>query len=164
MTVPCSVQNYQMLSLLGKVALDELSHWGRVTHIWLGNLTFIGSDYGLLPGRNIVNWTLRNKLQRNFSRNSNIFIQEMHLKRLSAKCRSFYLGLNVLNFARFELRTSLLYCHRPLGYVGLIFVVFLYRKMNATSKKYTNFPILFLICVISVVRLTLAWPNRCSLI
>ena len=28
-----------------------LSHWGRVTHICVGNLTIIGSDNGLSPGR-----------------------------------------------------------------------------------------------------------------
>ena len=68
----------------------QLTHWGRVTHICVSNLTIImiiGSDNGLSPGRRqaiirtndgqlIVNWTLRNKLQWNFSRNSNIFIQE----------------------------------------------------------------------------------------
>ena len=64
-----------------------VTHWGRVTHICVSNLTIIGSDNGLSPGRRqaivrtndgqiIVNWTLRNKLQWNFSRNSNIFIQE----------------------------------------------------------------------------------------
>ena len=45
---------------------------------------------------NIVNWTLRNKLQWNFNRSSNIVIQEMRLKVSSAKWRPFYLGLNVL--------------------------------------------------------------------
>ena len=63
-----------------------LTHWGRVTHICVSDLTSIGSDNGLSPGRrqaiirtkcwNIVNKTLRNKLQWIFSRNSNIFIQE----------------------------------------------------------------------------------------
>ena len=28
-----------------------LTHWGRVTHICIGNLTIIGSDNGLSPGR-----------------------------------------------------------------------------------------------------------------
>ena len=67
-----------------------LTHWGRVTHIRVGNLTTIGSDNGLLPGRRrghylnqcwiIVNWTFRNKLQWNLNRNSNIFIQENAFK------------------------------------------------------------------------------------
>ena len=29
----------------------SLTHWGRVTHICVDNLTIIGSDNGLLPGR-----------------------------------------------------------------------------------------------------------------
>ena len=29
----------------------QLTHWGRVTHICIGNLTIIGSDDGLLPCR-----------------------------------------------------------------------------------------------------------------
>ena len=63
-----------------------LTHWGRVTHIRVSNLTIIGSDNGLSPRSaptrylnqwwNIVNWTLRNKLQWNFNRNSNIFINK----------------------------------------------------------------------------------------
>ena len=63
-----------------------LTHWGRVTHTCVSTLTIIGSDNGLSPAWsapshylnqcwNIVNWTLRNKLQWNFNRNSNIFIQ-----------------------------------------------------------------------------------------
>ena len=61
------------------------THWGRVTHICVSNLTIIVSDNGLSPGRRqaiilpnagIVNWTLRNKLQWNFNRNSNVLIQE----------------------------------------------------------------------------------------
>ena len=62
-----------------------LTHWGRATHICVGKLSTIGSDNGLSPGQapshylihcwNNVNWTLGNKLQWNFNRNSNIFIQ-----------------------------------------------------------------------------------------
>ena len=32
-------------------AFVSLTHWGRVTHICVGNLTIIGSDNGLSPGR-----------------------------------------------------------------------------------------------------------------
>ena len=54
--------------------LNMLTHWGRVTHISIGKLTIIGSDNGLSPGQ------LRNKLQWNFNRNSNIFIHENALE------------------------------------------------------------------------------------
>ena len=70
-----------------------LTHWGRVTHRCSGNLTIIGSDdwwlvawtapsYYLNQCCNIVNWTLRNKLQSNFSWKSNIFIQENALENI----------------------------------------------------------------------------------
>ena len=84
-----------------------LTHWGRATHICVGKLTIIGSDNGLSPAWtapshylnqywNAVNWTVRKKLQWNFNRNSNIFIQEMDLKISSAKWRPFCLGPNEL--------------------------------------------------------------------
>ena len=64
-----------------------VTHWGRKTHICVTKLTSIGSDNGLPPSWtapshylnqcwNIVNWSLRNKLQWKFNRNSNIFIHE----------------------------------------------------------------------------------------
>ena len=40
------------------LSLNMLTHWGRVTHICVGNLTIIGSDNGLLPGwRQAIIWT-----------------------------------------------------------------------------------------------------------
>ena len=87
----------------------NITHWGRVTHICVGNLTIIGSDNGLSPGRRqaiiwsilnqcwiIVNWTLRNKLQWNFNRNSDIFIQENGFENVVCKMASICLGLNEL--------------------------------------------------------------------
>ena len=66
--------------------LPVLTHWGRVTHIYVSKLPTIGSDNGLSPGRrqaiiwtnagNIVDWTLMNKLQWNFNRNCKTFVQE----------------------------------------------------------------------------------------
>ena len=63
-----------------------LIHWGRVTHIWAGNLAIIGSDNGLSPGRHrAIIWTnagilstrqTGNKLQWNVNQNSEFFIQE----------------------------------------------------------------------------------------
>ena len=39
-------------------ALSELTNWGRVTHLCVGNLTIIGSDNGLSPGRRqAIIWT-----------------------------------------------------------------------------------------------------------
>ena len=45
---------------------------------------------------NIVNWTLRNKLQWNFNQNSDISFKKIHLKLSFGKWWQFCLGLNVL--------------------------------------------------------------------
>ena len=38
--------------------ISVLTHWGRVTHICVGELTTIGSDNGLSPGRRqAILWT-----------------------------------------------------------------------------------------------------------
>ena len=38
--------------------MSVLTHWGRVTHICVGNLTITGSDNGLSPGRRqAITWT-----------------------------------------------------------------------------------------------------------
>ena len=54
------------------------NHWGRVTHIYANKLAIIDSDksHYLNQCWNIVNWTLRSKLQWNLYRNLCIFIQE----------------------------------------------------------------------------------------
>ena len=64
----------------------SLTHWGRVTYIFVGNLTIIGPDNGLSPGRRqAIIWTNAGILligpwgthfSEIFNRNSYIFIQE----------------------------------------------------------------------------------------
>ena len=83
-----------------------LTHWGRVTHICVSKLTIIGLDNGLSPGRcQAIIWTnagilLIGPFGTNFSE---ILIgirtysfKQIHSKMLSAKCRPFCLGLNVV--------------------------------------------------------------------
>ena len=42
---------------MGEISL-YLTHWGRVPHVWVGNLTIICSDNGLSPGRRqAIIWT-----------------------------------------------------------------------------------------------------------
>ena len=85
---------------------EILTHWGRVTHMCVGNLVIIGSDNGLSPDRRqAIIWTnagllLIGPLGTNFSE---ILIEiltfsfkKMRLKVSSAKRRPFCLGLNVL--------------------------------------------------------------------
>ena len=83
-----------------------LTHWGRATHICVGNLTIIGSDNGLSPGpRQVIIWTnagilLIRPLGTNFNEMLieiwTFSFMKMHLKVSSAKWRPFCLGFNVL--------------------------------------------------------------------
>ena len=44
--------------VLANLCVSTLTNWGRVTHICVGNLTIIGSDNGLSPGRHqAIIWT-----------------------------------------------------------------------------------------------------------
>ena len=70
-----------MMKEIEDYATSRLTHWGRVTHICVSELSIIGSDNGLSPNHYleqcwlIFNWSLRNKHQWNFDQNSNIFIE-----------------------------------------------------------------------------------------
>ena len=84
-----------------------LTHWGRVTHICVSELTIIGSDNGLSPERRqAIIWTsagilLIGPLGTNFSEISiavqTFSFKKMHLKMASAKWRPLCRGLNVLS-------------------------------------------------------------------
>ena len=84
-----------------------LTHWGRMTHICVGNLTIIGSDNGLSPDRRqaIIRTNdgilLIGPLGTNFSEIvigiQTFSFKKINLKMSSAKWRPFCLGLNVLN-------------------------------------------------------------------
>ena len=83
------------------------THRGRVTHICVGNLTIIGADNGLSPGRRqAITWTnvgilLIGPLGTNFSEIligiHTVSFKKIHLKMSSAKWRPFCFGLNVLS-------------------------------------------------------------------
>ena len=76
------------ISSLTSCGLDDLTLWGQVTRIWVGNLTNIAwsapSNY-LNQCWNIVNWTIRNKIRWNHNRNSYIFIQENAFEKIVYK-------------------------------------------------------------------------------
>ena len=90
-----------------QVMSNDLTYWGRVTHICVSKLTIIGSDNGLSPGRRqAIIWTnvgilLIRTLGTNFSEIlgeiHSFSFSKMHLKMSSAKWRLFGLGLNELN-------------------------------------------------------------------
>ena len=90
--------------------MKSLTHWGRVTHICVSNLTTIGSGNGLSPGRRqAITRTnagilLIGPLGTNFGEIlveiPTFSFKKMHLKVSSAKWRPFCLGLNVLALSR----------------------------------------------------------------
>ena len=90
----------------GTAEILMLIHWGWVTHKCISNLTIIGSDNGLSPGRRqAIIWTNAGKLSiwnlgTNFSEilsKIHIFsFKKMHLKMLSGKFRPSCSGLNML--------------------------------------------------------------------
>ena len=83
-----------------------LIHWGKETHICIGNLTTIGSDDGLSPCQShVIIWNnagilliepLGTKFNEIWSDIHAFSFKKMHLKMWSAKWRQFYLGLIVL--------------------------------------------------------------------
>ena len=87
----------------------QLTIWGRVTHICVSKLSFIGSDNGLSPGRRqAIIWTnagiwLIGTVGTNFNEIlieiHTFSFQNIHLKMSSGKWRPFCLGLNVLSQA-----------------------------------------------------------------
>ena len=84
-----------------------LTHWGRVTHRCISDLTSIGSDNGFSPGRRqaIIRTNAGILLIRPLGTNFSEFLIEilifsfkkMRLKESSAKRRPFCLGLNELS-------------------------------------------------------------------
>ena len=80
------------------MCLTGLTHCGRVPHICVSKLTiaWTAPSHYLNHCRNIVNWTLRNRLQK-ISIDIQIFsFKKIHFKMSSGKWRPSCLGLNVL--------------------------------------------------------------------
>ena len=92
--------------------IPGLTHWGRVMHICVSDLTSIVSDNGLSPGRRqaIIRTNAGILLIRPLGTNFSEFLVEilifsfkkMRLKVSSAKRRPFCLGLNELIVLRIE--------------------------------------------------------------
>ena len=102
-----------------KLGAYDLTHWGRVTHMCVGNLTINGSENGLSSGqRQAIIWTnagilLIGPLGTNFNEISikihTFSFKKMHFKMASAKWRPFCLGLNVLTHCGFLTPYDIIY-------------------------------------------------------
>ena len=85
---------------------SALTHWGRGTHICVSELSIVGSDNGLSPGRcQAIIWTnagilligpLGTKFNEILIEIHTFSFKKMRLKVSSAKRQPFCLGLNVL--------------------------------------------------------------------
>ena len=121
MCIQASIPQIHYLQITETLQHTPLTHWGRVTHICVSDLTRIGSDNGLSPGRRQaiirtnVGIMLIGPLGTNFSEMlieiHTFSFKKMRLKVSSAKRRPFCLGLNDLmmgwghNHSKGHLRT-----------------------------------------------------------
>ena len=129
-----------------------LTDWGRVTHICVGNLTIIGPDNGLSPGRRqAIIWTnagilLVGPWGTNFSEIligiETFSLKKMHLKMLSAKWRPFCLGLNVLKIlcpaALGRLATHWFLCYCQVNFPRAI-MLYVCHVLCSKSHLYSSF-------------------------
>ena len=107
------------------IFLPCLTHWGRVTHICVSNLTIIGSDNGLSSRRRpAIIWTnagisFIGPLGPDFSfnRNSNIFIQENAFESVVWEMASILSRPQCVNGTCEKLSTRFTYC-RVLLWLG----------------------------------------------
>ena len=95
----------KMLAIM-PLSLKVLTHWGRVMHICVGNLTIISSDNGLSPGRHqaiiwtdagiLLIWPLATNFSEILIKIRTVSFKKMRLKVLPVKWRPICIGLNVL--------------------------------------------------------------------
>ena len=120
----------------------NLTHWGLVAHICVGNLTIVGSDQCW----NIVNCIRKNKLQWNFNWNSNSFFEENAFEKVVCEMVAICLGFNVLTlYTQYILTTE---HHAPMTYLYNFYIichwgdVLQYNKGNfhyRNNSKFRNF-------------------------
>ena len=122
-----------------------LTHWGRVAHICVGNLTIIGPDNGLSPGRGqAIIWTnarilLIGAWGSNFSELligiHTFSFEKMRLKMSSVKRLPFCLGLNVLNHRMVHKMNRIPPTLTKIRHVALVTHMFLLHR-SKVSKPY----------------------------
>ena len=120
------------------VLLTMLTHWCRVTHICVSDLTSIGSDNGLSPGRRqaIIRTNAGILLIRPLGTNFSVFSVEIlissfkktRFKVSSAKRRPFCLGLNELTSETWWTHVTAVKMLGPISQV----------QISTLSKSYEN--------------------------
>ena len=134
-----------------------LTHWGRVTHICVGELTIIGSDNGLSPSRRqAIIWTnavivLIRPRGTNFSEiliETDVFsFKKMHLKISYAKWRPSCLGLNVLKLYSSK-RTAICIMHIKEKHIRSSTTIGIWRVMTVLL----NLTFMLTLCVFTYIK------------
>ena len=142
MFFPYHIISENTLLVLQHCPLPCLTHWGRVTHICVSDLTSIGSDNGLSPVRRqaIIRTNAGILLIRPLGTNFSEFLVEflifsfkkMRLKVSSAKKRPFCLGLNEGIVPQCSPSILLTIC------ILLLFVIVCYRLNLSISIRVTS--------------------------
>ena len=151
----------------------DLTHSGRVTHICVGNLTIIGSDDDLSPGRrHAITWTnvgilligpLGTHISEMLIEIHTFSFKKIHLKMLSGKWRPFCLGLSVLSYTVASPREWKLYGYR-------LYNVCVYHsrdngyRLGAASRAielyiFTNLSIISYYAVMGIGKCDMAWTT-----
>ena len=150
----------------GKMSVS-LTHWGRVTHRYIINLTIIGSDNGLSPGRRqAIIWTkwilLIGPLGTNFSERlievHTFWFKKIYVKISSAEWPPICLGLNVLMN-----RCPAYFCKHTMGF-HLMTCIYFYKFPHWRPDIWwiTKNPF-YRITINHVMRESFAWWITCHL-
>ena len=141
------ISNHMQPFLVG-YRREALTHWGRMTHICVSDLTSIGSENGLLPGRRqaIIRTNAGILLIRPLGTNFSEFLVEtlifsfkkMCLKVSSAKRRPFCLGLNELMF--FTCVVIQMFCKRVCGIILITLEMRLNERISVYSFPLKSYP------------------------
>ena len=129
-------------------SLDELTHWGRVTHICVNNLSIIGSVDGLSPGRRqAIIWTnagtlLIGPLGTNFSEILitilTFLFKKMSEKMLSEKWQPSCLGLNELMDTLYPAPASLSLISSNNNALALCSYLICFDEVSQINLEYKN--------------------------
>ena len=104
-----------------------ITHWGRVTHICVGNTTIIGSDNGLSPGRRqAINWTNPEYCQLDPYEQTSVKIWSKFIYLHSRKCIWKYRLENGGHFSRPQ-------CYNSVPGVRL------FHSLIAQTRRQSNF-------------------------
>ena len=131
-----------------RIWYDCLTHWGRVTHIWVSKLSIIGSNNGLSPGRRqaiiwtnagiLLIWTIGTNFNEMLIEIHTFSVKKIHLKMSSANWRPFCLGLNVLRCVATVVHCSDVLMSTMASQITSLTLVYSIVYSGADQRKHQN--------------------------